>query len=186
MSKHCFIDLETTGTDPERHAVIQIAGMITQYGKVLDTFDFVVKPFDGQIIDQAALDVNKRTREEIAEFSLPDVVQEALLMLFGQHVDKYDKYEKMFFTAYYAHFDYNFLRRLFENCDDKYFGSWFWTPPIDVAQAAILKLQKERPHMQNFKLATVAEKLGIEVKDEELHDAMADISLTKEIWDKVT
>jgi DNA polymerase-3 subunit epsilon len=186
MIKHCFIDLETTGTDPKCHAVIQIAGMITQYGTVLDTFDFTVKPFPDQIIDPKALEVNKRTRDEISTFEPPSAIHDVLCSIFARAVDKYDKHDKMFFVGYYAHFDYNFLRTWFTNCGDKYFGSWFWTPAIDVAQMAILKLQKERPLMQNFKLATVGKEFGIEVKEEELHDAMADIELTKQIWDKVT
>lgn len=186
MIKHCFIDLETTGTDPQRHAVIQIAGMITQYGTVLETFDFTVKPFPDQIIDPKALDVNKRTRTEIAGFENSFDVHATLCAIFEEHVDKYDNHDKMFFVGYYAHFDYNFLRAWFTNCGDKYFGSWFWTPAIDVAQMAILKLQKQRPLMENFKLATVGNELGIEVKEEELHDAMADIELTKQIWNKVT
>lgn len=186
MIKHCFIDLETTGTDPKCHAVIQIAGMITHYGTVEDTFDFTVRPFPHQVLDQQALDVNKRTEDEIDTFAAPETVHKVLCDVLCKHVDKYDKHDKMFFIAYYAHFDANFLREWFTNCGDKYFGSWFWTPPIDVAGLAAIKLQKERPHMVNFKLATVAQELGIKVKEEELHDAMTDIELTKQIWDEVT
>lgn len=40
--------------------------------------------------------------------------------------------------------------------------------------------------MENFKLSTVAKTLGVEVKDDSLHNAMYDIDLTKAIFDIVT
>ena len=40
--------------------------------------------------------------------------------------------------------------------------------------------------MENFKLSTVAKTLGIEVKDDSLHNAMYDIELTHEIFKIVT
>lgn len=47
-------------------------------------------------------------------------------------------------------------------------------------------LATRRPDMENFKLSTVAKTLGIEVKDDSLHNAMYDIDLTKAIFDIVT
>lgn len=46
-------------------------------------------------------------------------------------------------------------------------------------------LLNQREQMENFKLATVAKQLGIEVVDESLHDAFYDIYLTKAIYDIV-
>lgn len=186
MIKHCFIDLETTGLDPVKHGVIQIAGIIVVDREEKDRFDFTVRPHEMKIVESDALKVNKRTQDEIAGFRSPENVHVNLCDAFTWYVDQYECTDKMFFLGYNVRFDYDFLWQWFKDCGDKYFGSWFWNPPIDVMQAAIIYLQDRRAQMENFKLATVARELGIEVKEEELHDAMTDIELTKQIWDKVT
>ena len=43
-------------------------------------------------------------------------------------------------------------------------------------------LASRRYEMKNFKLATVAKFMGVNVDDEALHDAFYDIYLTKEIY----
>lgn len=50
---------------------------------------------------------------------------------------------------------------------------------------ATLALADKRAKLQNFKLATVAEAMGVKVEEADLHDAMYDIYLTKEIFDKI-
>jgi DNA polymerase-3 subunit epsilon len=40
--------------------------------------------------------------------------------------------------------------------------------------------------MENFKLMTVARTLGIEVDESQLHDALYDVKLTKEIYERCT
>jgi DNA polymerase-3 subunit epsilon len=69
---------------------------------------------------------------------------------------------------------------------DNYFGSWFWSNTLDVMVLATAFLATRRPDMENFKLSTVAKTLGIEVKDDSLHNAMYDIDLTKAIFNIVT
>lgn len=170
MIKYCFIDLETTGLDPVKHGVIQIAGIIPESDSESTEFDLEVRPHEMKLVEPDALQVNKRTKDEIADFRSPMDVHVDLCDLFGSRVDKFDPQDKMFFLGYNVRFDYDFLWQWFLECGDKYFGSWFWNPPIDVMQAAIIHLQDRRAQMENFKLVTVAKELGIAVKDEELPD----------------
>jgi DNA polymerase-3 subunit epsilon len=46
-------------------------------------------------------------------------------------------------------------------------------------------LKDRRKLMPNFKLSTVAKELGMEVKDESLHDAVYDIELTEKIYNLI-
>ena len=78
------------------------------------------------------------------------------------------------------------MRGFFLQNGDKFFGSWFWANTLDVMVLATNFLLDIRPDMENFKLSTVAKTLGIEVKDDSLHNAMYDIELTKAIFDIVT
>ncbi len=184
----CFIDLETTGTNFERHAVTQISGTIAELieGSVAPskTFDFLVKSFEGAEISEQALEITGKTREDLEGHSDANEVYRDFVKILGRYCSKFNKTEKFWLVGYNARFDYDFLRKFFERQGDKYFGSWFWFPPIDVMNMAAERLMKERHAMLNFKLGTVADKLGVEVP-ERLHDASVDIALTRAIYDKL-
>jgi len=102
-----------------------------------------------------------------------------------KYVDPYDKTDKFNFIAYNANFDNQRIRDFFDKIGDKYFGSWFYYPYLDVMTMAAVALVLERRNMPNFKLNTVAKKLGIQVDDAKTHDAMYDIYLTRAIFCKI-
>ena len=55
-------------------------------------------------------------------------------------------------VGFNVHFDNQMLRQLFLRCGDTYFGSFFWSNPIDVMTMATQKLLEHRPFMENFQL----------------------------------
>lgn len=187
MLKYCFVDLETTGVNPKQNAVIQIAGRVwIPAQETEEDFDFLVRPFQRKHVDPEALKVNHRTLQEIKAFPEPSKQHKALTTLLEHYVDKYDRQDKFVFVGYNASFDFNFMWQWFLDCDDKFFGSLFFTPCLDVMQFAFLLLHRERASMPNFKLATVAKHLEITVNENELHDAMYDIELTYSIFQRLT
>lgn len=177
-----FVDTETTGIDPFRHAVVQIAGLIEVAGVEKERFDFRVRPMPGDAIDEEALRVNGLRREEVLKFPPPREVHRQVTVLLQKYVDQYKRNDKFFFIGYNTRFDSDFLRRFFEKAGDKYFGSWFWAPPIDVMTLAAFVLAPERDRLPNFKLPTVAEYLGLKATGS-LHDAQVDIELTRQLYD---
>ena len=66
--------------------------------------------------------------------------------------------------------------------NDKYFGSWFWPNSLDAYVFASQKLLQQRHKMKDFQLRTVAKELGITIDEEQLHNAMYDIYLTRKIY----
>lgn len=85
----------------------------------------------------------------------------------------------------FARFDADHLRAWFGKARDNYFGSWFWTPPMDLMSATALLLGDARCQLANFKLGTVCEYLGIEATGE-LHDASVDVEMTIELYRRLT
>lgn len=81
-----------------------------------------------------------------------------------------------------ASFDNPFLRAWFVQNGDQYFGSWFWSNSLDTFILATPLLMRNRHEMQDFKLKTVAEALGIGFDETKLHDASYDIDLTRAIY----
>lgn len=183
MSKMLFFDLETTGTNPAKHSIHQISGKIIINGKVEDEFDIHMQPNPLAQIEDEALAVAGVTREQIATY----VPFSAGYNMFVGHlqpwIDKYNKKDKMFLAGYnVASFDTQFLRGMFLQNNDVYFGSWFWSVPIDVIILAQNLLVEERSKMENFKQGTVAKYLGIDVDDTKLHDALYDIEICYKIY----
>ena len=91
--------------------------------------------------------------------------------------------DKFQFVGYNAHsFDMPFMRRFWEKNGNRFFGSWFWYPCLDVMLIWAQILQPVRAELSNFKLATVAKHCGIKVDATRLHDSQYDIELTRELW----
>ena len=186
MNKVIYIDIETTGLT-EKHGLIQLSGIIVIDDEVKEEFDFRVQPFKCDLISSQALEVTGVKQEDLdkAPYEPPAVVHSRFLELLGRYVDKFDKTDKFFFIGYNAAFDMQKLREFFQKNNDNYIGSWFWFPYIDVMTLAAQKLKSERHKMDNFKLFTVARKLGLEVDESKLHNSMYDIELTKEVYSRV-
>lgn len=184
--KECFIDVETTGLDPEKHGVIQVAGIIRpDHVDRVQIFDFRCKPFKNDLVNKEALALHNLKMEDLQTLEEPLKTYGALTNLFSTYVDKFNRGDKMLFIGYNAGFDYNFMRKFWEKAGDKYFGSFFWFPYIDVMTIAMLHLKEQRHTMKDFKLVTVARAFGLEVDETKLHEALYDISLTVFIYDKV-
>lgn len=175
-------DLETTGTDPNKHGIHQIAAIIETPAGYKE-LHYQVKPRDGAEIVPEALAVSGTTEEAMANYTPMREVYRDLVTHLNAAVDKYNRRDKMFLVGYNnASFDNQFLRRFFLDNGDDYFGSYFFTNPLDVFILAGVRLIEQRPAMANFKLRTVAEALGVAVDETRLHDAMYDVTLTREMF----
>ena len=184
MSKLFFYDLETTGTNPGRHGIHQISGEIVIDGKSVETFDFKVQPNPKAQIEDAALAVGGVTREQIMAYPPMGQVYTQLVTMLAKYVNKSDKTDKFHLVGYNNRgFDDNFFRGFFLQNGDNYFGSWFWADSIDVLVLASTFLADRRADLPNFKLATVADFLGIDTTAGKLHDASFDIFVTKAVFD---
>lgn len=179
--KRLFLDLETTGTDPRRHGIIQIAGILELEGRVTREFDYSVRPFDDDHVEDEALRVTGKGRHSIMASADPRATYRALVAQLESAVGRYDKTDKLFLVGYNVNFDADFLRQFFLKNGDKYYGSYFWWPSIDVAVLAAEHLASERHLLPDFKLATVRDRLGIHVEGD-AHDALHDVRVTREIY----
>jgi len=159
-----------------------LAGAIELPGAKPKFFQYRLRPFPGDVIEEEALEVNGITREELKTYSAPGKVYKDSINLLSTHVDRYDRADKFHFIGYNAIFDSNHLRAWFEKNGDTYFGSWFYFPPIDVMGMAAVHVMSRRAGMKDFKLLTVARELGLKVDEVKMHDTRYDIALTREMF----
>jgi DNA polymerase-3 subunit epsilon len=182
-----FYDLETTGTDPRKHSIIQLGGVLEIDGKVLEVIDFKMRPHPKAIIDAGALRVNNRTEEEILAYPDLQTAQKQFTAWLSKYIDRFDKESKIHLVGYNNRgFDDVFLRAWFDLCKDTYFGSWFWPDSLDVLVLASEYLLDRRSSMESFKLNRVASEIGLVFDKEDLHDAVADATLTRDVYNIVT
>jgi DNA polymerase-3 subunit epsilon len=181
-----FFDLETTGVNHWQHSIHQMSGKIVIDGEEKETFNFKSCPHPRARIEDEALKIANVTREQVLAYPPMGEVYKALILILSKYCNKFDKSDKFYLVGFNnASFDNQFLRAFFVQNADQYFGSWFWPNPVDVYVFATPYLHKDRTKMENFKLKTVAKHLGIEVDETKLHDALYDIHLTQQIFNKV-
>lgn len=180
MKKHnlAFIDLETTGFDPEKHEVIEIGGIIAKQipmpGKgprleVIDEFEFKIKPEHLETSSPEALRVNGYNDADwLFAPSLAEVmkiIQEktAGCIIVGQNVN----------------FDWSFLEASFKKCG---LENKMHYHKLDLIPIAFAKTY----HSNDFDwydLDTMARHYGVE--NPKAHTALADIKTTFEIYKKL-
>ena len=178
-----FYDLETTGTNPARHGIHQISGKIVIDGKEMETFDYHVQPNPKAQIEPKALEVGGVTEEQIKAYPPMWEVYPQITGMLGKYVDKFNRADKFHLVGYNNRgFDDQFFRGFFLQNDDNYFGSWFWADSIDVMVLASAYLAPIRHTLKDFKLATVAQALGIDTTAGKLHDASFDIDVTEQVY----
>jgi DNA polymerase-3 subunit epsilon len=156
LEKIMFIDVETTGTDYRKNAMIQLAGIITIDGIEQESFDFKIKPFENKEIVDEALVVTGTTREILNTYEEPIIIFKKLTDILNRYIDKFNREDKFHLVGYNCELDDDFLRQFFLDNKDPYFGSWFYFPPIDVCNLIAYKFRKIRYTIPGFKLMVLA------------------------------
>lgn len=186
MSKLFYIDVETTGTNPQKHGLVQIAGIIEVDGEEKERINLLISPFEGDTIEAEALEVIGKDEELLWSYEQPREIYKQFIACMEKYVDRYDRSDKFHFIGYNSRFDDSFIRTWFRKLDDNYYGSWFYWPAIDVSNLAAVHLIDQRGSMPNFRLMTVADYLGIDVDADKAHDALYDVEVTRKMHKTLT
>lgn len=184
--KILFFDTETTCLNPQTCAIHQLSGMVIIDGEVKESFNYRIKPHEGAEITDEALAVSGLNRSIISLHPSASEQHANLIRLLSKYINRYDRADKFYLAGYNSRsFDEPFLRFFFQRVEDKFYGSYFWQVGFDVMILAAEYLKADLPTMPNFKLHTVAEKLGIPVQPARLHDALYDVELTYAIYQAI-
>lgn len=188
--KNIYIDVETGGLDPKVNPILQLSGSIEIDGEIMESFDYFMQPFRGEMLVDEALAVTGMTVEQIKTFPKPAVVYEQFIDLLDKYINKWDKNDKFYFIAFNSDFDESHVREwLIKNAktekDKKYgnfYGSYVANPSICVLKMAAMYLRDERHKLSNLKLKTVYEYLFPDGEITEWHNSAADIKATRDIF----
>ena len=187
--KTIYIDLETTGLSHYKCAITEIGMIVEVPGFDTKGYRIQMKPFEDAKIEKGALKVQGKTLEEITDPNLTDQATgfQQLLVVLENYIDPYVPSDKFHVVGYnIGGFDIQFLRSFFVRNGSRYMNSYFHHPTLDVMFLAAEYLKDKRHVMENFKLATVAKVFNIHFDPANLHNAMEDIRITKEIYKRIT
>jgi len=186
QNKVLFLDTETTSVDTEHCGMYQVSGIIDIGGKTVEEFNVFSDIFSDDLVEESAFEKNGYTLAKIHQLPYPLKAFSQFSNILRKYVDQYDKKDKFIVIGYMADFDNRVLRRWFSKNGNKFFGSWFWVPWLDVIQLAMYMYQDQRDQFENFKMGTVAKFMGLECEDKKAHDAVYDAQLTRQMYYKLT
>jgi DNA polymerase-3 subunit epsilon len=180
--KILWMDTETTGLDVEDHGIWQIAFIVDIDGKMVDKKVFLMNPADRDIAEEA-LKVNQMTVEQIRSF--PDWldVYPAVYSFLKKYVDPFDKSDKFIVAGQNVKFDVDFLLNFWKECGDDFLFSFIKSGAyIDTLYISTFLQWAGKLKMSGSRnLETLAGLLGIDFDSLDLHDALVDIELTREV-----
>lgn len=177
--KVAWIDVETTGVDPVKHGIIQLALIIEVDYEEKERHSFFIKPDPRLEIEAEALGINGITEEQMETFPPEKETYHVLKGIFCSHVNPYDRADKFLFGGYNCRFDMDFLYNFWKRQGDSYFFSLF-SSTLDVKEMIACNVWYRRiAPPANYKLGTVAKYFGFPL--ENAHNAMADIEATREL-----
>lgn len=192
--KRLFYDLETTGTNYNKHCIHQLAAMLVvedtesmRGPEIVDSIMLRIRPHEKAQILKSALDIGNVTEEQIKAYEPQEEQFKKFIAFLNKHVDRFNKQDKMYLCGFnIASFDNAFLDMFFNLNNNSFFGAYFFAGSLDMLVFASQALIDVRHTMVNFKLKTVAKTLGIPVDETKLHDAMYDNELTFDVYLKLT
>lgn len=181
QSKLFWTDTETSGVK-YNSAIVQIAGIFEIDGVVDNEFSIRMRPHDGADINAKALEHNNLTKEEIMDYKDHKSQFNLFKEYLEEYVDPFDPQDKFVVCGYNVKFDCDMIRALFTRCGDKFYGSWFFWPVIDVQTLVAEHLAKTGLRLKNYQLSTICNHFGIEIN---AHEALSDIQATRELYYKL-
>lgn len=192
---HPFIvnDFETGGLDPRKNAVTEFA-MVGIHGDTLQEVcrfnEYLQYNYNPALVyDQKALDITGINIEDLKAYGLPiKEFGEKLVECLAAVMAVTDRYYKPILVGHNITFDIGFMQAVAKECKidlSKYldgmtdFYGNFQPSYIDTRRLANMKFQgMEDNPIENYKLGTVLDRLGVELHD--AHRAINDVLGTKE------
>lgn len=175
--KILYFDTETTGTNSQKHEIIQVAGIIEIDGQVAEEFNLKVRPTMWDNIDPQALEVTKKTIEELKTYPPASEVFVQLEGILERHVDKYNRNDKFYPAGHNVGFDVEFLQAFWKKYGDSYgTGSYQNWRFLDTRILANYLAAHELINPVNITLSELCKVYNIPL---DAHDAMNDIRATR-------
>lgn len=175
--KILYIDTETTGTNSQKHEIIQIAALIEIDNEIVEEVNLRIRPTNWETIDPEALKVTGKTLEELKTYMDPKMAFITLKGIFERYVNKYDRNDKFYPAGHNLGFDIEFLQAFWKKYGDAYgTGSYQNWRFLDTRILANFLCSHDLIKPLNVTLGEMCKMYNIHL---DAHDALNDIRATR-------
>jgi DNA polymerase III epsilon subunit-like protein len=170
----CFLDTETTGTDPDKNRIIQLYAEIPKIG---ESINIEMRPEDGEV-EPKALEVNGLTMEQIQDPSR--MTQKEGMLALKRWITKHYKGRRAQVVAHNAEFDCRFVHKTVERelNSDAYRSMFHYQWECTLKLFLTLR-NLRRIHPVSLKLGDLAHYFGLPTPT---HEASADVKCTIQLY----
>lgn len=184
--RYIFIDVETTGLNPEENDVIEVAMLVYDDDNEIARMSTQLRSAPG-LIDLNALKVNKVRLNELYSASTgDDEVREAVVRNLAQFLIDYVT-KDTWFVGHHVSFDYSFLKALFETYGLDITRLFSPINLLCTKQIAMFLQDRGEMDLKNFRMITLWNELfeGEGEYEDNAHSAMKDAMMVKDIYFKL-
>lgn len=200
MAKIAYFDYEAGSVDVKRCGLTQLSVQIEINHVLVAAANWFIRPNEHDEITLKAMEIQKISPADLLteKYRPYEEVFPQLEAFLGLYVDRYNTADKYLFGGYNARFDEECTRRFFKQNNNNFFGSWFWSGPLDVMAIATHVYQDHRHLLDSFSLGSLLRAYNI--MDEEgnilhtdgtiaevgqLHDSRTDIDGTRRLYHRL-
>lgn len=177
--KILYFDTETTGTDPNKHEIVQFAAIVEIDGVVVDEINLRCQPTNWDAISDDALAITGLTVDMLRTFPTPNETAVELESFFETHINKFDKKDKLYPAGHNVNFDIQFLQKFWKQHISAYgTGAYQNWRCLDSRVLANFVICYQGLSVEDVKLETLCKHFGIEL---DAHDALNDIRATRDV-----
>lgn len=180
MGHVIFLDTETGGLDPARHALLTVALVEWRDGETRDPVEFKVRS-DGLTVDPRALEVNRidLARHDDAAWSRQRAREEIRLWMELHRPPSASRLpSRVVVGGHNVTFDLGFLDALFEGN----FTRRTWGTPVDTMTLYGFFQEAGRTPFGSRSLDAAMAAFGVAVPEERRHTALGDVLGTVELY----
>ena len=180
MAKLLYIDTETTGVSVDKgDHLIQVAWILEENGRIVDTFEGKCRPKDDAAISVEALSKQRRTLEQITAWPERSVLLDAVISRLNEYVK--DGSRLVLVGHNVMAFDSKMMRE-FLSSRKVFFGKYFMNEMVDTLHLTMLfRLSGLLLNSPDMKLPSLAKTIGFPI-GESAHDALVDVRATREVF----
>lgn len=177
--KRLYLDTETTGLDPVKCGLTQVAFVIEIDGDEQMSGNFNIRPFEGAEITAKALKVTGKTYDEVMSYPDEEEVFNTFIEMLKSYIRPAEYGDDYTLIAYNAEFDQNFLMAWFDRMGKKYSNYINYRKVDPLAFLRILHVEGVS-NLQSYKLSGVYKVVFNE--EFNAHEADADIKATIRLY----
>lgn len=180
MSNILFMDVETTGLNPEIDSVIQIAAQYYKGEERISQFETKLKPYKNNL-SLGALMTNKVSPNDLnlaqdSKTACNDFIE------YLQSIPDFTFYNKIVPAAHNAAFDISFLKSFLKAHNVVGWDDFFSYRVVDTAAIARFLVDVNLLDTKSVSLGILAKSLKIEVDETKQHEALYDTELCAKVY----